>query len=139
MTSSKNNYKTKKVKVKRSQAGLGLFADESIKKNDFIIEYTGEIISQDEADQRGGKYLFELSSRRYIDGKSRKNIARYINHSCNPNCETDIVGGRVYVYARRTIQKDDELHYDYGKEYVDEHIKPYGCKCAHCTVKKKGR
>ena len=134
---SKEKYKAKKVKMKRSSAGIGLFADELIKRNDFIIEYVGDTISLNEANKRGGKYLFEVSPRRFVDGKSRKNIARYINHSCRPNCEVDIVRGRVLVYARCSIKVGDELHYDYGKEYFDDHIKPFGCKCSHCVVKKE--
>lgn len=122
----------KKVKVRRSAAGLGLFADEDIQKGDFVIEYTGEIINRAESDRRGGKYLFELSKNRVVDGKERGNIARYINHGCRPNCETEVVGSRIFVYARKNIKQGEELSYDYGKEYVDDHIKPYGCKCGHC-------
>ncbi|MEX0918361.1 MAG: SET domain-containing protein [Candidatus Paceibacterota bacterium] len=118
-----------KVAVKRSAAGLGLFAVLPIAKGTRIIEYFGEILSAAEADRRGGKYLFDLSSRRTVDGYTRKNIARYINHSCRPNCETEIVGGRIYVYARRRIKAGEELAYDYGQEYYDEFIKPDGCQC----------
>ena len=60
------------------------------------------------------------------------NKARYLNHSCRPNCETDIVKGKVYIYAKRNIKSGEELTYDYGKEYVDDFIKPYGCKCLKC-------
>lgn len=127
--------KPAQVKVKRARegAGLGLFADEPLAKDSFIIEYVGEIISSEEADRRGGKYLFDLSSRRVIDGKARENTARYINHSCKPNCETEISRGRVFVYAKRNIKEGEELSFDYGKEYVDEFIKPYGCKCDACV------
>jgi len=126
---------SKKVKVRRSSAGLGLFADEEIKRGDFVIEYTGEIISREEANERGGKYLFEISSRRVVDGSTRENTARYINHSCRPNCETDVVGSHILVNAKRAIKPGDELSYDYGKEYVDDYIKTYGCKCASCLLK----
>lgn len=129
--------KGKKVKVKKSSAGLGLFADEPIKRDEFVIEYTGENISSDEADERGGKYLFEISKTRVLDGKSRKNTARYINHSCRPNCDTEVTKGHVYVYARRNIEKGEELSYNYGKEYFNDHIKPHGCKCAHCLSEKE--
>jgi len=118
-----------KTKVKRSSAGLGLFSGKDIKKGSFIIEYTGNILSSKEADARGGKYLFEINSRKVIDGSGRENKARYINHSCKPNCEIDIKKGRVFVYARKNIKEGEELSYDYGKEYFNEYIKPCGCKC----------
>ena len=76
-----NNYV-----VKKSSAGLGLFAARRFKKGELVIEYTGEIISEAEAQRRGGKYLFELSGEWTIDGKGRANTARYVNHSCKPNC-----------------------------------------------------
>lgn len=126
-----NYINTKKTSIKRSNAGLGLFSCESIKKRDFIIEYIGEVISRKEANKRGGKYLFETSSDRVIDGKGRHNKARYINHSCKPNCEIDVKGGRVFVLAIRDIKKGEELAYDYGKEYFDDIIVPDGCKCGN--------
>jgi len=132
---TKKKLVAKKVSVKRSNAGLGLFADEPVKKDEFIIEYTGQTISTEESDRRGGKYLFEISSKLVVDGKSRKNIARYINHSCRPNCDTDVKKGRIFVTARRSIKAGEELSYDYGKEYVGEHIKPFGCKCVWCLKK----
>lgn len=125
-------YIQKKVKVKRSSAGLGLFADEDIKKGEFVIEYTGVMLSREAADKKGGKYLFEVSSRRVIDGSGRDNLARYINHSCKPNCEADVRRGRIFIFAKRNIKKGEELAYDYGKEYFDEFIKPKGCRCASC-------
>lgn len=127
------------VKVKKSRIGLGLFAAEPIEKDEFVIEYTGEIISTEEADKRGGEYLFEISSRRTIDGKGRDNIARYINHSCDPNCETEIRNGRVYVFAIRDIEPGEELTYDYGEEFYNDIIggKKGGCKCEACAKKAK--
>ncbi len=132
-TSKKNKIrKGKKVTVKRSSAGLGLFADEDVRKGEFVIEYIGEVVSLEKVE---GKYLFEISSKRVVDGKSRKNLARYINHSCRPNCDTEVKGSRVFVTARRKIRSGEELSYDYGKEYFDEHIKPFGCKCLRCLEK----
>lgn len=118
--------------VKRGTSGLGLFTLEPISRGGFVIEYFGPVLTAREGNEKGGKYLFETSKNRYIDGSSRKNIARYINHSCRPNCEVDILRGRVYVFARRNIKEGEELSYDYGKEYFDEHIKPFGCKCEKC-------
>lgn len=125
------------VLVKRSSAGLGLFAGERISKGTQIIEYVGRVISKEEELTSKSKYLFEVSSRKTIDGADRKNTARYINHSCKPNAEPEIKGGRVFIYAKKTILPGEEITYDYGKEYVDEHIKPKGCKCAHCNSKMK--
>jgi len=122
----------KTFKVKRSSAGLGLFSGEAIKRGEFVIEYTGNMLSHEEANRKGGKYLFEISSRRTVDGTGRKNIARYINHSCRPNCEVDIKRGRILIYAIKKIKAGEELSYDYGKEYFDEYIKPHGCKCLKC-------
>ena len=125
------------VRVKRSSAGLGLFANEDLVKEDFIIEYIGEHISHEESDRRGGKYLFTLNDDVIIDGKDRKNIARYINHSCRPNAEAEIEDEeRILIRARRKIATGEEITIDYGKEYFEEHIKPYGCRCAHCADKK---
>jgi SET domain-containing protein len=123
----------KKLKTKRSKAGLGLFTQKPIKKGEFVIEYTGKVLSRAEADKKGGKYLFETSFRRVIDGSGRDNIARYINHSCRPNCEVDIKKGRILIYAKRNIKVGEEITYDYDKEYFDEYIKPNGCVCDKCA------
>jgi uncharacterized protein len=124
--------------VKRSSAGLGLFATTGFKRGDFIIEYTGEHISQEEADRRGGKYLFTVTKKVTIDGKGRSNTARYINHSCAPNAEAvrDVEDLKIQIYAKRRIEPGEEILYDYGKEYWDTHIKPFGCRCPKCTAKK---
>ena len=125
----------KKFAVKRSKAGLGLFATTPIKKDEEIIEYTGELISEDEANERGGKYLFRIDDNWTIDGKDRKNVARYINHSCRPNAEAELNEDeqRVFILAKRAIKPGEEIAYDYGKEYFDDHIKPTGCRCIKCS------
>ena len=127
---------TLKLDVKKSTAGLGLFAGEAIKKGARIIEYVGEKITAEEANKRGGKYLFEINTKWTIDGTNRKNTARYVNHSCDPNCEAENRGGRIFIFAKKDIKEGDELTYDYGQEYFDEHIKPHGCRCASCAAKK---
>ena len=118
--------------VKRSATGLGLFALRPFPKGARIIEYVGRTISADEAYTSRSKYLFEISSRRTIDGKPRRNPAGYINHSCRPNCIPEIVRGRIFIEALRPIKAGEELGYDYGGEYFDEHIKPIGCRCHAC-------
>jgi len=131
----RTTHTTKPYIVKRSIAGLGLFATKPMKRGDFIIEYTGELISTKEADRRGGKYLFVVSDAQTIDGKGRENTARYINHSCAPNAEAELDEDelRVRIYAKKKILPGEEILYDYGKEYWDEHIKPYGCRCPQCS------
>jgi len=123
-----------KVMIKRSTAGLGLFATRPFKKGDRIVEYKGRVISKDEEYSSRSKYLFEVRRGRTIDGASRRNLARYINHACKPNCEPEIEQGRVFIDAIKNIAEGEELGYDYGKEYVDEHIKPLGCRCAKCRA-----
>lgn len=122
--------------VRKSAAWLWLYAEQPIKKWQKIIEYIGERISTEEADRRGGKYLFTVNSRITIDGTARYNTARYINHSCAPNAEPRENSGRIYAYAIKNIAADEEITYDYGKEYRNFYIKPYGCRCEKCISKK---
>ena len=124
-----------KIKAKRSSAGLGLFAEENIPKGKKIVEYVGRVITKEEEYTSNSKYLFEINSKVTIDGRDRSNIARYANHSHRPNAEPRIIKGQVFIYAIKNIKAGDEICYDYGKEYVDEHIKPKGCKCVKCTNK----
>lgn len=118
------------VRVGRASAGLGLFAARAFQKGERIIEYFGRTLSREEEYTSRSKYLFEVHSRKTIDGAARENIARYINHSCKPNCEPEIVRGRVFIDALKNIKAGEELTYDYGEEYFNEHIRPYGCRCA---------
>lgn len=128
----------KKVLVKRAAkgAGLGLFADELIEKGDYIIDYVGEILPNAQCENHPGKYLFEVGDHFTIDGSSRQNIARYINHACKPNAEVEIEDGEINIYAIQKIAPGDEITYDYGKEYFNEFIKPLGCCCKICLHKK---
>lgn len=119
--------------VKKGIDGLGLFAKRDFSKGEFVIEYTGEKITTEEANRRGGMYLFEVNKKWHVDGKGRENTARYINHSCIPNCEVDIKKGRILISTLKKIQKGDEFVYDYGKEFYDEFIKPKGCRCKKHT------
>ncbi len=126
--------------VKRGTHGLGLFATSDHKKGDFIIEYTGEKITTATANERGGQYLFELNKDYVIDGRGRENKARYINHSCRPNCypEIDEDERHIYIYAKRSIKAGEELNYNYGKAFWREYIEPKGCRCSHCQQKAAG-
>lgn len=128
-----------KFKVIRANKGLGLGLETLVplKKGDFVIEYVGIKRPNKEVEDHTGKYLFEINNKFTIDGSPRWNTARYINHSCKPNCEVDIKKGKIMIMAIKNIGVGEELNYDYGKEYFDEFIKPYGCKCEKCITKNK--
>jgi SET domain-containing protein len=132
-------------KVKKSKIhGSGVFATQSIKKNTHIIEYIGEKITKKEGDKRsekrikkylnskktGSVYIFELNTRYDIDGSPKYNKARYINHSCSPNCEVEIIRGKIWIVAIKNIKKGDELSYDYGYEFDKEDFMDHVCKCS---------
>ncbi len=122
-----------RFRVGKSVTGKGLYTLDEIPKDKCVIEYVGTHISAEEADRRNGRYLFEISPKKTIDGNVKWNPARYINHSCRPNCEAIGPRGHVYIFAMRRIKPGEELTYDYGKEYFNDYIKPVGCKCAKCS------
>ena len=121
--------------------GRGLFAARRIRPGQRIIEYTGEKISNDEADERYDEekmtrhhtFLFTLDDDHCIDGDVRTNTARLINHSCDPNCEAIIEDDRIWIYALTNIQPGVELAYDYKYERTGDDIKAlekfYVCHC----------
>ena len=74
-------------------------------------------------------YIFELNKRYDIDGSPKYNKARYINHSCNPNCEVEIKNGRIWIVSIKKIKKGVELSYDYGYEFDEEDYSDHICKC----------
>ncbi len=117
------------VKKSRSGIGQGLFAADVFKKGDFIAEYTGTRIPTALANTSKSRYLFEIDSEWTIDGSPRSNIARYINHSCEPNAEAEIRGGKILISARELIERGEEITIDYDTEYFDEFIRPVGCRC----------
>ena len=125
------------LRVKKSPAGLGLFAQEEIPKGRFIIEYWGRLMSDEAAQKIGGRYLFEIGNGKTIVGTTRQNTARYANHSCRPNSEVRIQGSRVFLYSLKKIKIWEEITYDYGEEYHQFYIKPYGCRCVKCAKKKR--
>jgi len=109
--------------------GRGVFATERIRKGARIVEYLGEIITDDEAERRGqGRrhvWFFDLDCGHVIDGNP-KLPGPCVNHSCGPNCFTEIVDGRVFILADRTIQKGEELTYDYR---LDPEAQIWRCHC----------
>jgi SET domain-containing protein len=132
----------RKVLVKQSGVhGKGVYANQAFKRGDVIIEYRGEIISWDEALERhphdptdpNHTFYFHLDDGHVIDGKHKGNAAKWINHACDPNCEADQDGNRVFIKALRAIKPGQELFYDYGL-IIDERItaklkKEYACWC----------
>ena len=124
------------LRIARSKAGLGLFARVPIKKGQFIVRYSGRKIPTEIADDIGNRYLFEINTRWTIDGSSRKNRARYINHSCRPNAEAYVIGHAVKIRAIKTIRPGDEITYHYGRNYFDSFIREAGCRCKACARKR---
>ena len=122
--------------VKRSRAGRGLFAGEKIPRGACVIEYTGRPATKAQIQANTGKYLFWTGRGTMIDGNIASNKARFINHSCAPNCEIDIKNRRIYIFAKRSIKEGEELTYDYDTEYFEAHIKPLGCVCDKCRKKR---
>jgi SET domain-containing protein len=121
--------------------GRGAFALRRIRPGQRIIEYTGERITPDEGDSRYEEtgmgrhhtFLFTLDDETVVDGKRGGNESRYINHSCDPNCEAVIEDGHIYIYAKKNIQADTELTYDYQYERRPDHTEEdeqfYACRC----------
>ncbi|HEX7019500.1 MAG TPA: SET domain-containing protein-lysine N-methyltransferase [Gemmatimonadaceae bacterium] len=121
--------------------GLGGFAAVDIPKGTRIIEYTGEKITNGEADRRYDDekmdrhhtFLFILNQRTVVDAAYEGNEARFINHSCDPNCEAIIERGHIWIDAIRNIPAGTELLYDYQYEddpkYTQEDLRFYACHC----------
>lgn len=132
--------------VKRSSIhNRGIFAKADIPNDTPIIEYVGEKITKAESRRRGDAlmekskktggaavYVFTLNQRHDIDGARGYNPARYINHSCDPNCEAYIMRGRIWIYSLRDIKAGEELTYNYGfdADTWDEH--PCRCGSRRC-------
>src|SRR5579863_5859446 len=131
----------KPYRIGRSPTGLGLFATKRIKKGTKIIRYFGPLLDSKKKkdDAIENKYLFELNNRWTIDGSVRKNVARYINHACKPNAESDVRPRKrkVFIRAIKNIEPGEEISYDYGTDYFKAYLKPIGCKCDACEKKRK--
>jgi len=127
--------------VRRSRIqGRGAFAVKPIRKGQLIDEYWGEHISHEESERRyddnDGRhhtFLFILDDDTVVDARRKGTDARYINHSCDPNCETIIEDGRIFIKAIRAIKPDEEIVYDYRFEWQDEYepvdVRYYACRC----------
>ena len=121
--------------------GRGVYAVVDLAEGETLIEYVGEVITWDEALRRhphdptdpNHTFYFHIDEAHVIDAKHGGNSARWINHSCAPNCEAEVDGGRVFIRAQRNIQAGEELFYDYGL-VIDEPYTPklkaeYPCWC----------
>jgi SET domain-containing protein len=132
----------RRIQVRRSGIhGRGVYATAPIAAGERIVEYTGELIDWDEAMDRHPQnpddpfhtFYFGIDDHWVIDANFGGNSARWINHACDPNCETEIVGKKVYIFALRDIEAGEELFYDYGLT-IDERHTPklkaeYACRC----------
>lgn len=129
-------------RLARARTGLGLFATRPIKKNVRIAEYKGQLLNLKDAERaeaRGNRYLYEVTKNWTIDGKTRGNIARYFNHSCNPNSESYNIGKRVFVRTIKAIKSDEEIVYDYGTDYLKNVIGRSNCQCSRCRKRRAKR
>lgn len=130
------------LKVRRSPlAGLGVFTSRAIPKGTLLLEYLGERISHEEAGERyyaakepdAFVLLFTVDRKVVIDGGVGGRAARYVNHSCAPNCEADELGGRIFITSIRDIPAGAELTYDYNMEAPSplprDWRRRYACRC----------
>ena len=125
-------FPSRHLRIGRSKAGLGLFARVPIRKGQFIVRYSGRKIRTESADDLDTRYLFEVNTCWTIDGATRRNKARYINHSCKPNCYSWVKDGVIWIRAARNITPGEELSYDYnttGNAEIPCRCRP-GCKNA---------
>jgi len=141
--------KSSSVVVRRSKIqGRGVYASRDIAEGDRIIEYTGLLITNEEADaqcddegmRRHHTFLFGVDDKLTVDGANGGNEARFINHSCEPNCESVIEGRRVFIDALRDIRAGEEIAYDYwyttDRGYTLEDLRRiYPCRCGAATCR----
>ncbi|KAJ5678586.1 Histone-lysine N-methyltransferase [Penicillium macrosclerotiorum] len=146
-----NQLKKRKKPVRFARSAIhnwGLYAEEDISANDMIIEYVGEKVRQQVADMRerrylksgiGSSYLFRIDENTVIDATKRGGIARFINHSCTPNCTAKIIkvdgSKRIVIYALRNIERDEELTYDYKFEREWDSDDRIPCLCGSTGCK----
>ena len=133
---------SRRIQVRRSGVhGKGVFALQNLAEGEKIIEYVGEVITWDEAQDRhphdpsdpNHTFYFHVDEDRVIDALYCGNSSRWINHSCDPNCEADEEEGRIFIKALRNIKAGEELNYDYGliidEPYTKKLKAEYPCWC----------
>lgn len=131
------------IRVSKSKIhNRGVFAAKDIPKGTRVIEYVGDKLTKKQSDKRadeileenirnpdyGAVYIFELNKTHDIDGSPDWNTAKWINHSCDPNCEVDIIRGHIWVIATRDIKKGEEITYNYGYDWDDD-WEDHPCRC----------
>ena len=138
----------RRIQTRRSGVhGKGVFATQDIAEGETIIEYVGEVISWPEAQNRhphnlkdpNHTFYFHIDEDHVIDALFGGNSSRWINHSCDANCEADEDGGRVFIKALRNINAGEELNYDYGliidERYTKKLKAEYPCWCGAQTCR----
>ena len=116
--------------------GTGGFAKTDIAAGTWVIEYTGEKITKDESLLRceaGNEFIFSLGDEWDLDGSVAWNPARFLNHSCEPNCATERIEGRIWIIAQRDIRAGEELTFNYGYSLDDYREHPCRCAVAGCV------
>jgi hypothetical protein len=140
--SSSGSSSNRRIQVRRSGVhGKGVFALQDIAEGETLIEYVGEVISWEEAQDRhphdpndpNHTFYFHVNEDKVIDALHGGNSSRWINHSCNPNCEADEENERIFIKALRNIHAGEELNYDYGliidEPYTKKLLAEYPCWC----------
>jgi uncharacterized protein len=115
--------------------GVGGFVVVPISKGSRVIEYVGERLSKSESlvrCQQGNPFIFYLDENWNLEGNVEWNPARFINHSCEPNCEAELIEGRIWLIARRDISAGEEITFDYGFDLDDYREHPCHCGSAQC-------
>ena len=116
--------------------GTGGFAKLDIAAGTRVIEYVGEKITKAESLRRcesNNEYIFSLGDEADLDGNVPGNPARFLNHSCDPNCEAEPDGGRIWIVARRDIRAGEEITFNYGYDLEDYREHPCRCGVADCV------
>ncbi len=122
-----------RLRIAKSPTGRGLYAVDPLPIGACLIEYVGRPATVSQIKANTGKYLFWTSNSTMIDGNIPINKARYINHSCRPNCEIDIKNKRIFIFAKKNIKAGEEITYDYGSEYFDLYFSNNRCRCKKCA------
>jgi SET domain-containing protein len=110
--------------------GTGAFAEQFIPSGQKVLQYIGEKISKRESVRRcseNNEYIFFLNEEFDLDGNVPENQARFLNHSCSPNCVAELMDGEIWILARRDIHSGEELTFDYG--YDLEFFREHPCHC----------
>jgi len=148
MPSNSPTISGRRIQTRRSGVhGNGVFAVQDLAEGEILVEYKGEVIDWEEALRRhphdpaqpNHTFYFHIDDDRVIDGGVRGNSARWINHSCDPNCEADEQEGRIFIKALRNIKAGEELNYDYGliidEEYTPKLLSEFPCWCGSASCR----